>query len=242
MSRLGGVILLAGVLAFPGLGALAQTSAQTEVPEPAGAGEPAAAPEPIDLGDGRYRIGNIVVDRNTSPFSVAGSVLPVDTEAMPIEFLAVTRGGMKAYEAIIELDTDAVSFNLACILLGLDASKATLPVYHFDPAVLKGDPVQIDVSWVRDGTIQTHGLIDLILVDGKPAPADWVYLGSGFGQNGLYMAEAYGTLIGVVHDPDSIIQHRTGLGLGDYGAVTVNPELMPAAGTPVTITVSAPRS
>ena len=194
-----------------------------------------------DLGDGRYRIGAIEVNKAERSFTVSGTVLPVDTEAMPIEFLAVTRDGVKAYEAAIELESSAIEFNTACILIGLDAEKASHPEFHFDPKPVRGDPVSISVSWEADGTRQTRPLIELILNKDQPADSAWVYTGSLFNPDGSYIAEELGTLIGVVHDPDSIIQHRTGLGLGDYGAVTINPEAWPGTGTVISLTVKASR-
>ncbi len=207
-------------------------------PGPVRAGEAEAAGGVVELGDGRYRIGGIELDRRAGRFEIGGRVLPVDTEAMPIEFLAVTRGAVKAYEAVIELDTSAVEFNLACILLGLDAENATLPAYHFDPTPLRGDAVALHVTWEADGEVHHHPLGALIRSNGEPVVEDWLYTGSAFGHDGAYLAEVVGTLIGAVHDPDSIIQHRTGLGLGRYGAVTVNPEVMPATGTAVRIVVT----
>jgi len=40
-----------------------------------------------------------------------------------------------------------------------------------------------------------------------------------------------------VHDPGSIIQHQRGMGLGNYGAVTMDPDTVPPGGTPVKVTV-----
>ena len=51
------------------------------------------------------------------------------------------------------------------------------------------------------------------------------------------MAEAAGTLVGFVHDTWSIIQHREGLGLGNYGAITIDAEVLPAAGSAVLLRV-----
>ncbi|MEZ5552750.1 MAG: YdjY domain-containing protein [Pseudomonadales bacterium] len=198
----------------------------------------APASDVEDLGEGRYRIGAIEIDQRAGRFSVPGAVLEIDTDAMPIEFLAVTRGGFKAYEATIELDTNAVAFNLACILIGLDAEHATPPAYHFDPAVLRGDAVDLRVRWLERGEQHEYPLGELLRNEGGPVTHDWVYIGSRFTEDGTYMAESFGTLIGVVHDPDSILQHRTGLGLGDYGAVTANPTLMPPAATRVEVLVS----
>lgn len=202
---------------------------------------PAAATEPQppveDLGDGRYRIGAIEIDKEAQRFSVPGAVIDL-AENMPLEFLAVAKGGLKSYEALIELDVSAVEFNLACILIGLDADKATHPKRHFDPDPVTGDVVDVRVSWQRDGQEQAYDIERLLR--GTPDAAEhlWVYTGSYFTPKGDYMAKLVGTLIGFVHDPESIIQHQTGLGLGNYGAITYDPDVRPPAGTPVKITVS----
>jgi hypothetical protein len=55
------------------------------------------------------------------------------------------------------------------------------------------------------------------------------------------MADVTGTLIGFVHDPDSVIDHRNGAGIGAYGLLTGNEKMMPPEGTAVTLTVSVVR-
>jgi hypothetical protein len=194
-----------------------------------------------DLGNGRYRVGAITIDKTAGQLSVPGTVIKLDQPDSPIEFMAVSKGGMKRYEAIFELDTSAVNFNLACILLGLDASHATQPKHHFDPEPLKGDAVKIFVSW-KDGekAIRVPVSDVLRLADNSKVPNDWVYTGSFFSPDGGYIAEMSGTLVGFVHDPDSIIQHRSGLGLGHYGAVTYNADVLPQPGTPVRLQISRP--
>lgn len=192
-----------------------------------------------DLGDGRYRIGSIMIDKTKGQFSVPGSVIKLQQPNSPIEFIAVSKGGYKRYEAIFEMDTSPVDFNLACILIGLDASHATKPKQHFDPQPLKGDAVEIFVSWTEKGKTRRVPAIDVLRVAGSAhATNEWVYSGSYFSQNGKYMADAVGTLVGFVHDPESIIQHRIGLGLGNYGAVIKNPDVLPPPGTPVLLHIS----
>jgi hypothetical protein len=86
-------------------------------------------PEIVDLGNGRYRVGPVEVDKAQGP-TVPGHVLRSEP---PLEFLAVAKGGRKGYEAMIELDATAFEF-IACILIGLDGEHATgRPTYHFDP-------------------------------------------------------------------------------------------------------------
>jgi hypothetical protein len=192
-----------------------------------------------DLGNGQYRIGSIILDKTKGQFSVPGTVIELQQPNSPIEFIAVSKGGVKRYEAIFELDTSAVNFNLACILIGLDASHATHPKYHFDPQALKGDAVEMFVSWEEEGKTRRVPVTDVLRVPGGAHVSDeWIYTGSFFSPDGRYTAEVVGTLVGFVHDPESIIQHRSGLGLGNYGAVSVNPEVLPRPGTPVLLQVS----
>jgi hypothetical protein len=192
-----------------------------------------------DLGGGQYRIGSISIDKAKGQFSVPGSVVALERPDSPIEFIAVTKGGLKIYEAIFELDGSAVDFNLACILIGLDANHAVQPKQHFDVQKLKGDAVDITVSWDENGTARRVPASDVLRVAGGTDIADeWVYGGSFFSPDGKYIADELGTLVGFVHDPASIIQHVSGLGLGDYGAVTANHDVLPQPGTPVTLQIS----
>lgn len=202
---------------------------------------PVAGEEPAppieDLGDGRYRIGTIEVDKEAQRFTVPGAALGLDS-GMPVEFLAVVKGGVKSYEALLELDASAVEFNLACILIGLDSARATRPKHHFDQAPVTGDIVDLRVSWLLGGQEQSHDIERLLRGADLPGDHVWVYTGSYFRPDGAYVPTFTGTLIGFVHDPESIIQHQKGLGLGNYGAVTLDPDIMPPAGTRVTVSVS----
>src|SRR5437763_19283 len=68
---------------------------------------PATVPQVERLGDHLFRIGSIRVDTANSELSVAGKV---NGSVTTLEFVANTRGGFKAYESAIELDTNAVVF------------------------------------------------------------------------------------------------------------------------------------
>ena len=52
------------------------------------------------------------------------------------------------------------------------------------------------------------------------------------------MASMPGSLLGFVHNPERIIQHREGLCLGEYGAITFDPDVMPRNLTKLTVSVS----
>jgi len=189
-----------------------------------------------DLGDERYRIGQIIVDRANGSFTVPGRVAHVDE---PLEYIAVAEGGVKEYESLLELKTSADEFQLACILIGLDDAASIKPRYQFDERAAVGPPVGIDISWSKGKqTISITAAEALQLAKGAASDEDWVYIASHTAENGEFMAAVIGTLIGFVHDPYAIIEHRHGLAIGAYGAVTGNASLLPPEGAPVTVSVS----
>jgi hypothetical protein len=99
-----------------------------------------------------------------------------------------------------------------------------------------GDRVAIDVSW-NDGTATQTRAAETLLLDGDQAvPAEWVYTGSEFTKSGAYLAHIDGTLVGLVHDPSSVIEHHSGLGINSYGSI-LPVSGAPAAQTPVVLTV-----
>lgn len=203
---------------------------------------PRLAPLVEDLGDGLYRIGQITVDKPGRSFSLPGKIINLGMADMPLEFLAVAKDGPMGYESILELEADAIEFNLACILIGLDDSHAVAPRGRFDPTPVDGDPIELRLTLATmTGERQLPVSAILKLPDEAPVTDEWVYTGSYFFSDGQYAAQQIGLLIGFVHDPESIIQHRTGLGLEGYGAVTFRASQDILPGMPVTLTVSRPQ-
>ena len=192
-----------------------------------------------DLGGERYRIGAILVDKANHRFTVPGVMLPYG-EGKAIEFLATTNQGFKSYESVFSLNSNAFEFNLACILIGLEAKRAVAPRFHFDPQPAKGDSVSVRVSWEQQGNTHEHDAVELLKSGEKSpdTPSTWSYIGSAFIQGDRYLAQMDGVLIGLVHDPASIIEHREGIGLGNWGMLVVNGSKAPATGTPITLTVN----
>jgi hypothetical protein len=193
-------------------------------------------PEVSALGGERFKIGKITVDKAAGKFTVSGRVLRLEP---PLEYLAVTRGGTKGYESLLELDSNAAEFNLACILIGLNNEKVTLPRYQFDQEEVIGPRVQITAIVQRDGKPVEVDAAKLLLDGENSTSAEWVYTGSvhSEGEGETYMAEMLGTLIGLAHDPASIIEHRTGLGINAYGSIGGNTKLLSTVNAPVTLTI-----
>jgi hypothetical protein len=194
-----------------------------------------AAPTVERISEHEARIGRVLVDRRAHRLEVPGKVIRLDP---PLEFLAIKRNGDKGYESLIELDATAVEFNTACILIGLTQNQATHPAFQSEKSPVGGDRVGVRVRWQVDGKDQEVEASRLLRLEGQPVEApEWVYTGSVFLPDRRYLAALDGTLIGFVHSPASIIEHRTGLGLGHWGAVGGDPAVCPPVGTPVVLTV-----
>lgn len=223
----------------------ALVDARQEPPAPAkkprvyAGGPPPSATSPVErLGEFRLRIGRVLVDMEAKEVSVPGVVNDVTL----FEFLASTRGGYKSYESLIEADTPAIDLNLGLILIGMDRERAKPPRAHFDPAIPKGDPVEIWVAWTAGGQARKVRGEELIFDEGSGqtlSAGRWVYTGSQFvrGGRGL-LADVDGVLIGFVHSPSPLIERAEPIP-GPFTAITLNRRLELTPGTAVTLSLKA---
>ena len=191
------------------------------------------------LGPNLLRVGTIRVDTAAREITVAGTVNP---DVRTLEFIANARGGVKAYETAVTLDTDAITFNAALLLIGIDKSRSrNAPTRHFDPAVPAGDAVEITLDCPKRECQRVPA--ERLMLDQETkttaSKGTWVYTGSSFLSDGRYLAEVDGALIGFVHDPASIIEYAAGAGLNRYGTIVFNSNLGLSAGTGITLTVKA---
>ena len=234
-------------------GASAQSNAESPAPSSAPAtavpAKPFATgrpPPPVgelkSLGKDRYQIGRIVVDKKAGRFTVPGRV---HVMGQPLEYLVTSPGGMKEYETLLEADATGSEFNLACILLGLERDPKQGPFYQFSEAPLVGPKVLVSIAWQDGGKRREISAAEALLDpkgDVRPESVEWVYTGSlSMPPDGQFAADITGTLIGFVHDANSIIESVQGLGIGAYGSVSGNPALLPPVGTPVELILQLPR-
>jgi hypothetical protein len=207
------------------------------IPPPESRTPPKSAPVKR-LGPNLVSIGNIVVDTAKKEVTVPGRMLRDQT----LEFLATTKMGMKSYESAMEMDTNATSFNLALIMIGLQKSNAVVPRQHFDTIQAAGDPVDLWVEWGKDDNVRRVRAGELLYdlkTKAVPELGAWVYTGSTVLENGQYLAELDGVLVGFVHDPASIIENSTGSGINAYGTIRLNPNLKIEPDTPIKLTIKA---
>ena len=188
--------------------------------------------------EGVYRVGPIEVDTLKKELTVSGRA---NDNVTTLEFVANTIGGQKAYESAITIDTDAVTFNTALLLLGLDPARSRVPKMHFDPVAPKGDPLEIWLDWnTPNGPRRAR--IEQLLYDERTkttmSEGPWVYTGSTL-VDGRYMADIDGVLIGFVHSPAPVIENPRAGAVGAYGSIVMNPRLGLIGGTKVVVTVKA---
>jgi len=193
------------------------------------------------LGGDRFQIGTIVVDKRARRFSIPGRVLVL---GKPLEYLATTPGGMKAYEAMLELDTTGSEFNLACILVGLERDPKLGSVSRANQAPLTGRGIAISIAWSEGGKRRQISAAEGILnpeAGAKPEAVEWVYTGgvvAGVDPSLGFPPDLSGTLIGFVHDSNCIIDSVVGVGVGAYGSVRGS-ALMPPIGSAIELIVDA---
>jgi hypothetical protein len=189
------------------------------------------------LGNGVFRMGTVTIDTKAKEVSVPGTINDVVT----LEFLVNAQKGAKGYESAIEADVGALPYNVALLLIGVDAANATIPQRDREPAPPQGDPVEVLVKWQEGGTERTIRGEELV-VRGKandPLPrAPWVYTGSVTEpQRKLMLAVLDGVLIGFMHTRSSLIDYGGQLE-GKYGEYYLNKSLV-KPGTRVTVVVRA---
>ena len=188
------------------------------------------------LGDDKFRVGNVVIDKAAGSFSLPARVAHTTD---PLEYLAVARGGSKEYESLLELDATASQFQIASILIGLDDARSVKPRYQFDERPAEGPAVNVHIDWSDEFRSVSIPASEALLFDRKTFTSEeWVYTGSVTEQNGQFMAETIGSVISFVHDPFAIIDHRSGIGVGAYGSITGNAVLLPPEGATVTVSIS----
>ena len=204
-------------------------------------GHAPTTPAPIErLGPSLLRVGNVKVNTATKQISVPGVV----TEAAGVlEFVAMTKGGFKGYETALELDTNAINFNVALILIGIDPDRSIPPKRQFDPSIPQGDPVEMWVEWDESKDrrkVRVEQLIYNRQSNTTLPEGPWVYTGSVFvtGAKAL-LADIEGSLIGFAHTPATIIDSPRPLPATSYGNDVLNPALNLKPGTAIQFTVRA---
>lgn len=206
---------------------------------------PLVKPKPatvVKTGPNTFRIGPLNIDTAKREVVAMGSINDVTV----LEFVANTKNGMKAYESAMTIDTDAVTFNTALLLIGLDPARARVPKHHFDPVPPDGDPVDMFVEWGfgdQMKTVRVEGLLYDNRTNTTMPTGPWTYTGSTFVDMGngqkVFLSESDGVLIGFVHSPAPLIENPRSGAVDAYGALVLNPKLGLKPNMPIKLIVRA---
>jgi hypothetical protein len=197
----------------------------------------AQAPAVEKIADGVYRIGQLRVDTVKRELIAPATV----NDVLTIEFLANTKGGLKAYESAITVETDAITFNAALILLGLDPARGKPSAFQFDPGTPEGDPVELHLEFQGKRMRAEQLLLDQRSKQTLPV-GPWVYTGSTFydaGYGKVFVAEQDGVLIGLMHGPAAIIDNPRNDAVDGFGFFVINPALGVPPGSQVSLIITA---
>jgi hypothetical protein len=215
-------------------------TAQTATPSPSPKPPPAVG-ELKALGQDRFQIGQIVVDKRARNFTVPGKVNLLDK---PLEYLATSPGARKSYESLLELSASGSEINLACILIGLERDPA-LPAWKPSNPAAAGTRVTLSVAWSQGGQkrrISAAEALSNTQAGVTVESIEWSYTGSFTSLDGSQLAaDVTGTLIGFVPDPTGIVAAASGNGLGPYGSVHGS-SLLPPVGSAIELIVEPAKS
>ena len=164
-------------------------------------------PEAIDLGEGKYDFGGVIIDRYSSTLDF--EALCNQTSGL-VEYALVHRNG-KVHESLFTTNIPPRWIH-ACFLLlrtkpflGMFGNEAAS---HENTSMLRSPhEIRVLVHWESNGTRVVHPLASLVYnqisdrtLDANP----FVFTGSRTIE-GIYLAQRDGSILAVYHDPDAII-------------------------------------
>jgi hypothetical protein len=194
-----------------------------------------ATPAIETIGPGIYRMGEIIINKNSQTISFPALV---NMDKGLLEYLLVRTGG-KTHESLLRTHVQPVDLQLAFLLLGLEGTDRPLRLQG-DPEKPRGDPVEIRLIMNRDGkdiNIKPETWLTKRVDNASQGieTLDWVFTGS-FIYEKRFMAQAEGSLVALYHDPVVLIDNASPGGESDK-IWFVKEGTVPAVGTPVTVTI-----
>ncbi len=197
------------------------------------------------LGPDIYRIGDITLDAKKRVLTCRGEVNMA--EGGPIELLACLESG-KVHESILIVDIEPKDLQVALLLLGLRPGRNPaheIPEDSPEARRKPGSKVLLFVEWdMPEGPesaepvrrrVRAEKLLWNVQTDRPAVDAEWVFLGSRVWQ-GQFGAELDGSIITTYHDSLAILELALPT-VNDDVYYVANKELVPPAGTPVTVAV-----
>ena len=187
-----------------------------------------------------FKIGGVTFDKLAKTVSFPAMI---NLRAGAIEYLLVTETG-KAHESLLTTKVQPSDLHIAILLLGAKASAETTsqPPAQIDQTYLKsapelkGDKVEIELSWKQDGRDRGARAEEFIFNSEQSAPMSagpWVYTGSVI-YEGKFLAQVDGSIIALVTDPEALINNPRP-GHDDDTIWNIRSEKLPPEGMPIEV-------
>lgn len=207
-------------------------------PPPPGVGvEQFSTATPLEkIAPGRYRLGDIVIDKATRTVEFPAQV---NMDKGLLEYLIVHRRG-KTHESLLRTDISPYNLQIAFMLLGFEITDKPLAMQG---ATERPTGEAVSVSFIRGKDAGSPVPADAWIVtkttmDGPSSDTGtiaWVYTGS-FVDLGRFMAEQTGQIAAIYHDPVAMIDNASPGGESDK-IWFVNEMTVPPVGTAVTVII-----
>lgn len=198
-----------------------------------------------DLGNGRYRIGSVTLDKaaRTVAFPVK-----VNMVQGVVEYIVVHEKG-KVHESVLTTAARPVDIHLACLLLGQNAFGPSVKWPKDHTALPAGHSVKLELTWPTNGPDKHVPLASCLLLAAnatipgearRPYPAGpWLYNGSQT-RRGVFAAETEGSVVSIIGDATALINGMR-QGHNNDDAHVPNAKVLPRKGRTVKLVISIPR-
>jgi hypothetical protein len=186
-------------------------------------------------GNGVYRLGDIVVDRNARSITFPAQV---NMDKGMLEYLIVHRKG-KTHESLLNTLVDPYNLQIAFLLLGFEGAEQKL-AGQGDPAAPKGDRIAILIGRKAGAGTEVfpadRWLINKFGEETRDVPPmDWVYTGS-FSHGGRFLSQDSGSITAIWHDPVALMDNASPGGESNR-IWFVKEGTVPPVGTPVEVVI-----
>jgi len=201
------------------------------------------------LGDGRFQIGSVILDKSAKDISFPARV---NLDSGLIEYLLVTTNG-KAYESLLATSAQPYHIQLAMLLIGAKGATdspalraAPVVPFHVNrapgdasppPPPPSGDSISIALAWTNSAQAHHISAEDALLnfqTKTNAAPGPWIYNGSRV-VNGTFIAQRDGSIVAVIDDLDAMVNNPRP-GHDNDQIWQINSNALPPLGSPVEVT------
>ena len=201
-----------------------------------------ALPKIVKAGDGLYRFGDVLIDRDSKVMSFPG----VTNQVSGLVEYGIVHDSGKIHESLFRTKVSPKIIHTSLLLLKLKPAEGFFEnLWAEKPKKIdySANLVRVTVSWELNGTKHEESLEQMALnhKDDQPIEGNsFVFTGSRIIE-GTFLAEAGGSILAVYGDEDSIINssdHDSSNADVWYG----NKAKMPPLECPVTIRFHLPRA